>query len=222
MVFPAVLQRRWLTFIEMVVVMAILSLVAGVIGINIGRSMQEQRFRTEVAQIMDKLRLAQNLMLILNDDIKVHFTKVEDGIKCSLTFQCSPMNKGWGKELSRPQLLTAVRRVDFKGLGEDLGKGDFALEFLSGGMVMSQGILKLSTGSNRLYSDRRYVCLPGYPASIVTVDKKPNLACLTNARENDGLTQVIMPEIFAKAEATAAAVSPNGPAPTEPSQKSGP
>lgn len=213
MVLLVDLQRRCMTFIEMVVVMAILSLVAGVIGMNISRAMQEQRFRTEVSQIMDKLRLAQNLMLILNEDIKVYFNKVENGIICGLAFQC-PLYKGWGKELNRPQLLTAVRRVDFKGMGEDLGKGNFALEFLSGGMVMSQGILKLSTGKNRIYSDRRYVCLPGYPASIVNVDKKPNLECLANARANDNLTQVIMPEILAKSQASS---STNGPPTTQPS-----
>jgi type II secretory pathway pseudopilin PulG len=190
------IQRRRMTFIEMVVVMAILSLVAGVIGVNISRSMQEQRFRTEVSQVMDKLRLAQNLMLILDEDIRVYFNKVEEGISCGLMFQCT-QNAGWGKEINRPQLLTAVRRVDFKGVGEDLGKGDFALNFLSGGMVMSQGILKLTTGKNRLYSDRRYVCLPGFPASLVSVEKKPNLECLSNAKANEGLTQIIMPEIFA-------------------------
>lgn len=191
------LQRRWLTFIEMIVVMAILSLVGGVIGMNITKAMREQRFRTEIAQIMDKLRLAQNLMLILNEDVKVQFIKVENGVICNLTFQC-PLYKGWGRELARPQLLTAVRRVDFKGMGEDLGKGDFALKFLSGGMVMSQGILKLSTGKNRIYSDQRFVCLPGFPSSIVAVDKKPNLECLSKGRTDDGLTQVIMPEIIAK------------------------
>lgn len=209
------LQRRCMTFIEMIVVMAILSLVAGVIGINISRSMQEQRFRTEVLQIMDKLRLAQNLMLILNEDVKVHFKKVENGILCGLTFQCF-LDKGWAPELNRQQLLTAVRRVDFKGNGEDLGKGDFALEFLSGGTVMSQGIVKLSTGKNRFYSARRYVCLPGFPSSINSVTEKPTLDCLKSARVYDGLTQAIMPEILAKFQSSPP--SANGTEASEPSK----
>lgn len=192
------LLRRYMTLIEMIVVMAVLSMVAGVIGVNINRSMQEQRFRTEVAQIMDKLRLAQNLMLILNEDVKLNFTKTDNGILCGLTFHC-PLNKGWAPELKREQLLTAVRGVDFKGGGQDLGKGNFALEFLSGGTVMSRGILKLSTGKNRYYSDRRYVCLPGFPSPIVSVTTKPNIECLTKSSQaNDGLTQLIMPEILAR------------------------
>lgn len=211
------IQRRRMTFIEMVVVMAILSLVAGVIGVNISRSMQEQRFRTEVSQVMDKLRLAQNLMVILNDDVKVYFNKVENGISCGLAFRCAQKD-GWGKEINRPQLLTAVRSVDFKGtVGEDLGKGNFALNFLSGGMVMSQGILKLATGKNRVYSDRRYVCLPGFPASLVSVEKKPNLECLTNAKASEGLTQVVMPEILALFQPTPASSS-KGPPEAPPAQ----
>lgn len=164
--------------------------------------MQEQRFRTEVAQVMDKLRLAQNLMLILNEDVKVHFKRQANGISCGLSFRCPLSGKGWGKEINREQLLTAINLITFKGIGKETNnKGDFALEFLSGGMVMSEGILKLSTAKGRLYSDQRFVCLPGYPSTLISVSKKPDLSC---SLTNDRLTQLVVPEILAKFRPTSA------------------
>lgn len=195
------LRRRFATLIEMVVFMAILTLVAGVIGVKINQAMQEQRFRTEVTLILDRLRLAQNLMLILNEDVKVHFKKAEGGIQYSLSFECF-LDKGWEREFSRPQFLTAVRHVDFKGDKENSGLGEFSLDFMSGGTVMSKGILRLSTGKGRLYSSRRYVCLPGNPAPIVGVDKKPDMACLARSSANEDLTQFIMPDIISKFQVT--------------------
>lgn len=196
-------QRRFVTLIEVVIVMAILSLMAGIIGVNISKAMQEQKFRTEVGLVIERLRLAQNLMLILGEDVKVYFKKVENGISVELALQCST-NKGWGKELTRKQILTAVRQVDFKGEREDLGRDEFGLDFMSGGVSMSRGILKLSTGKNRLYVDRRYLCLPGYPAPFVAMEKKPDLSCLAGFSQDESLTQFIMPEILPKFESRAA------------------
>lgn len=193
------ISRRYLTLIELMVVMAIISMVAGIVGININKSIQEQRFRTEVGQILDKLRLAQNLMLILNQDVEVHFKNVDGGIRYWLSFQC-PLNKGWDREINREQpLLSSIGSIEFSGDSNEYSSEGLNLKFLSAGLVMSRGILKLSTGQGRSYNDQRYICLRGYPAPLSSVNT-PDNSCL-NPKEtsiNDQMTQFIMPEIQSK------------------------
>ncbi len=184
------------------VVMAVISLIAGVVGININKSVQEQRFRSEVSQVLDKLRLAQNFMLISNEDVKVHFKNSEGGIKYWLSFQC-PARTGWDREMTRESpVLTAIRRIEFDGAEKESANGELSLKFLSGGMVMSRGVLKLSTGEGRSYNDERYVCLQGFPAAI-TSRKSPDSSFMNGdlARANDQMTQFIMPDIISKIQA---------------------
>lgn len=180
----------------MVIVMAILALIAGLLGMKIGKSMQEQRFRTEVASIVDRIRLAQNLMLILNEDVKLNFKKVDNGILLELSFDCQ-QTKGWEKEFARPKLLSAIRKIEFKSLNDGKKLEEFCLDFMSGGAVMSQGTLSLSTGKGKLYNNCHYVELPGHPSPIKSVSKKGALL-KTNSSSSDSLTQFIIAEINSK------------------------
>ncbi|MGZ3732861.1 MAG: pilus assembly FimT family protein [Parachlamydiaceae bacterium] len=196
-------QRCYLTLIEMIVVMTIIMFVGGIAGINISKAIQEQRFRTEVALVVDQLRLAQNLMLILNEDVKVKFKHTDKGITHFLSFQCAS-NSGWDKELTRPSKpLTAIRQIEFQSPDKKQGVADVTLSFLSKGMVMSQGILKLSTGPSYNYQETRYICLYGYPSPITAQADKSRLPCLfeNEMRKTEQLTQYVMPEIIRQHQA---------------------
>lgn len=195
--------RRYVTLIETMIALAILGLVATVIGLNVSKAMQDQRFRTEIALVVEQLRLAQSLMLILNEDVKVHFKEEAGQIHYGLSFQC-PMKSGWDKELTRkPQPLKAIRTVAFKGTGEEKAPGSLTLNFLSSGMVMSSGTLTLSTAKGLNSSDTRYVNLPGYPHPITAVANEESALSLQMraTRSDDQLTQFIMPEIISKFQA---------------------
>lgn len=192
-----------MTLIETMIALAILGLVATVIGVNVSKAMQDQRFRTEVALVVEQLRLAQSLMLILNEDVKVHFKEEPGQIQYGLSFQC-PMKSGWDKELTRKtQPLKAIRTVAFKGTGEEKAPGSLTLNFLSSGMVMSSGTLTLSTAKG--LSETRYVNLPGYPHPITAVANEGSVLSrqMQATRNDDQLTQFIMPEIIAKFQAQA-------------------
>ena len=132
------LQQRLMTFMEMMVVLAIISLIGGVVAVNINKAMFEQRFRTEVATIVNQLRLAQNLMLILDQDVSIYFKQTENkSIDFWLEMQC-PAVKGWDRELTRhPPPLKTVAIVDFDGDDNEINKteGELELRFMSGGTV---------------------------------------------------------------------------------------
>ena len=72
-------KRRYITFVEMMIVLTVMILTLGLIGLNINRLVVEQRFKSEAALVVDQLRLAQDLMLILNTDAIVKFRKEPDG-----------------------------------------------------------------------------------------------------------------------------------------------
>jgi type II secretory pathway pseudopilin PulG len=195
--------RRYVTLIETMIALAILGLVASVIGINVSKAMQDQRFRTEVALVIDQLRLAQNLMLILNEDVKVHFKELDGQIHYGLSFQC-PLKSGWDKELTRkPQPLKAIRTVAFKGVGEEKAPGSLTLKFFSAGMVMSSGTLTLSTSKGLDALNTRYVNLTGYPHPLEAVTNKKTAfnQQMQATRNDEQMTQFIMPEIISKFQA---------------------
>lgn len=162
-------RRSHLTLIEMMIVMVIIALVGGVAAININGALKEQRFRTEVSIVLDQLRLAQDLMLILNTDVHLKFAeeKESQAITYWLEFDY-PLAPHWEKELKRKHRpLQAIHRVDFKeGQQTPQTRGQLDLKFLSGGSVMSQGTLILSTSSGERDDGglTRYICLPGYPS----------------------------------------------------------
>ncbi len=203
------LQRRLMTFMEMMVVLAIISLIGGVVAININKAMFEQRFRTEVATVVNQLRLAQNLMLILDQDVSIKFKQHDSkSIDFWLEMQC-PAVKGWDKELTRrPPPLKTIGVVDFEGDENEENKeeGQLELRFMSGGTVMSRGILRLSTSveANNKNGLERFVCLPGFPAPISAMSGTlPTIACLEDIKGEfkDQITQITIQEITSKLEA---------------------
>jgi type II secretory pathway pseudopilin PulG len=193
-----------MTFIEMMVVMAIIGLVGGVVAININKAMAEQRFRTEVAAIVNQLQLAQNLMLILNQDVRVTFIKdiAKKEINFGLQMQC-PSVKGWDKELVRkPPPLRAVL-VDFTGEdNRSSNSNELSIKFMSGGAVMSEGMLRLYSASG---GHERFIYLPGFPAPIFASTEKQVDLLRTREQDrnfNNQLTQSMTMEVIAKAQAT--------------------
>jgi Tfp pilus assembly protein FimT len=183
-------RRHCVTLLEMLLVLVILGLVAGVIGVNINKALYDQHFRTEVNAVVEKLRIAQNLMLILNTDVHVKFAEQPDhkGIHYWIETNC-PLSESWGKfVLKKSPPLYAIRRVDFKDekeLFKQRGAAD--IQFLSGGYTMSRGVLRLAaselTGSSAGALER-YVDLPGYPAPLKVLLQKPSEDAAQGNNEN--------------------------------------
>ncbi|MCB1111238.1 MAG: type II secretion system protein [Chlamydiales bacterium] len=184
------LRRSAITLVEMLIVLVILALAAGFIGINIAKAVREQRFKTEVAVIADQLRLAQDIMLIM--DVGIHVKFAEDpntgGIRYWLEAE-APLPKGWKQEVERAHAnLQAIHFVSIKDeLDYPITQGVIDIKFLSRGSVMSKGALRLSTSETA--DDRgaleSFVCLPGYPQPIVISKKENSESCLNDAAEKD-------------------------------------
>jgi type II secretory pathway pseudopilin PulG len=184
------------------VVLAILGIIGTVVAININKTMTEQRFRTEVASVVNQLRIAQNLMLIVDQEVLVTFTQNgPNQINFGLEIQC-PTKKGWEKELTRkPNPLKTIRYVDFFNAETNTWESASKLKFMSGGLAMSRGILRLSNDKKSGYEE--YVCLPGFPSPIIsTSERQAQEQCLnpSDRNMNDYLTMAIMQEVTSKTQ----------------------
>lgn len=170
-------RRLHVTLLEMMLVLAVLSLIAGALAYNINNAVIDQRFRTEVGRVVDELRLAQDLMLIFGTDVHVKFAKDEKqgGIKYWLELE-TEVPKKWKEEIHRPlKNLQAIRGVFFNDLSTgNFTKGQIDVKFLSKGSSMSQGVMRLATSSNENSPPgtlENFICLPGYPHPIFSTEK---------------------------------------------------
>ncbi|NGX42103.1 MAG: hypothetical protein K940chlam7_00380 [Chlamydiae bacterium] len=194
------IKRRHVTLVEMLIVMAILALMAGVVTINIRRAHQQQRFHTEVDLMVDTLRFAQDLMLLLNTDVHVrvalaekrrgleYWVEVEEGIP-----------KAWKPVIKRShRLLTETHSITFLEDGE---VKELDIKFLSGGSLMSRGVIRMSTHENpdAAGATNRAICLNGYPHPIVSIPEGDEpVECEDDKDEdfNDRLTYYTTQEIL--------------------------
>jgi len=172
----ATIQRRAITLLEMIIVIAILSLASGIVAISISKALVDQRFRSEVGMVVDELRLAQDLMLILDTDVHVYFklnsnrNGIDYGIE--LETQLSPHVQ---REVTRKKKsLTTVKGIFFR---DDLERREnyIDIKFLSNGAVMSSGILRLATTDDESVPKgtlESFVCLAGYPKPIMSSETK--------------------------------------------------
>lgn len=163
-------KRRPVTLIELLLVITIMVMVAGLVGFNIRRAFFEQRFRAEVSAVVDTLRLAQDLMLLLNCDAHVLFADdPAGGIKYWVEVE-KPLSGNWDRELKRKRPnLRAIHLVEMDDKVSAIKvKDQLDIMFLSGGSVMSKGILGLFSDDNKDQDGvlKSYVCLPGYPRPI--------------------------------------------------------
>lgn len=163
-------SKKCFTLVELLLVVSILLMVAGMVGYNIRRAFFEQRFRAEVAAVVDTLRLAQDLMLLLNSDAHVLFADdPAGGIRYWIEVE-KQLSGSWDRELKRkrPNLKT-IHLVEMDDrVSEIKVKDKLDIMFLSGGSVMSKGVLRLFTSDEKERDGvlKSYVCLPGYPRPI--------------------------------------------------------
>lgn len=206
-------RRSHFTLLEIMIVLTILSVIGGLIVINVNKALNEQRFRTEVSLVVDELRLAQDLMLILGTDIHFKVSEAKDSKEIIYWLEFDyPLPKPWEHELKRKHKgLRTIHLVDFHDqLAHEKTKGQFDVRFMSGGMVMSRGVVLLSESSENPPPQNaltRYIVLPGHPSPIFSQSEKPGEIAYspTSTKESDEqLTHYTRDEIASLQAAQAA------------------
>lgn len=185
-------KRIFFTLIEMLVVITILVIFTGVIGINVAKAMREQQFNTEVGLVVERLRFSQNLMLVMNRDVKVKVRglRKDEGLELSLEVE-GGISKEWQFVIDRAKInLTTIHYFQFDDLlNFPKNPQEIEIRFLSGGSVMSRGVIHLSTHENPKDTGalNSAIILYGYPHPIASVedDKDKPLVLVDEDRDYD-------------------------------------
>lgn len=183
------IRRLPITLLELLIVMGILALISGIVAISINKALIDQRFRSEVDLIVNELRLAQDLMLILGTDVHLNFSEAKDGAGIEYWIKLETiLPKNVQKEVLRKRKpLKTIHGVFLEDqLVTEIKEKHIDVKFLSNGAVMSKGIMLLSTSDKESQQQgalNRYICLAGYPRPIQSSDTKEGAEKLCYAFE---------------------------------------
>ena len=171
------IKRACFTLLELLIVLMIIGIAAGLTAIKIKDVYAEQQYLTEIQQVANHLQMAQDLMLNMQYDIKIKFFRnPENRIFYQLIVE-KPVAPRWAKIIEKPYELKAVRRLDFNEQSTQNNEG-ITLTFFSKGMAMSKGKIIFSKNQNphnSSNSDRSVyqINLPGYPQIIQSMRYQP-------------------------------------------------
>lgn len=227
------LRRHPITLLELIVVIAIIASISAVVAINVNKALVEQRFKTEVGQIVDELRLAQDLMLVLGRDVHVKFAvkKNKDGIEYWIDNETA-LSDNVQKEVSgRKRSLKTIKGVFLKDelLTEEVSDL-IDVKFFSKGAVMSKGTMRLATTDKEpppAGTLENYICLPGFPMPIASSDtlELAEARCKVDTTDDmDRLTHDTMrrlPDKLKKKDGASTGVNPENPVGGDDSEKKG-
>lgn len=158
-------KKPFFTLLEVLIVIMILSLGAILTGVKVKDLYREERFLSEAQQVLNQLRMAQDLMLITNADVEVKlaYDNQAKQVVCWLEIE-KPMLPMWKRLTERRLALSAVRSFHWGETGEN----PLTLSFIWG--QMSQGTLLLSAATQeegiRSQKQEFKIELPGYPAPL--------------------------------------------------------
>lgn len=159
--------RLRFTLLEMMVVLFLLSIALAVVGIQISRFLNEQRFLNDVNHIVRQLQTAQDFMLVLDTDVnvKIVYNHESKGFEAGILLEKKAL-KSWRSIVERPApLLKSIEAVDFESAAGPNEHGTdrvgITIRFPAGGVNMSAGTLILSGTSSNL---KQKIVLRGYPS----------------------------------------------------------
>lgn len=164
-----------MTLMEIMLVLGLIMLVGGVVALNVRSAIQDQRFRSNVEIVADQIRLAQEVMLVLKEDVTLDFfiSKEDREWRVRQEFD-TLLPELWDKELRREKRMGVIKTLNLNvSATEELlpvSQERLKLYFMSNGSVMSQGVLRMTS---RYSDDVKFICLPGYAATIEVLDQEP-------------------------------------------------
>lgn len=170
-------QRRYVTLIEVMIVMSLLAILAGVTGISIRRAVLEERYHAGVAELAGRLQMAQDIMLIVRSDVSVRLNQQPDGLLCHLE-TTQPLLPVLQRIITRSGVIRGINSFTWTPVdGRSVTNQPVTLNFKSSGPQASRGELKVSAGAVD-----NYILLSGF-AEPIQATPEPRIAQLQKSIE---------------------------------------
>ncbi len=162
----SLVRRRFVTLIELLIVIAILTAILGVVGINITGAVRTERFRGSVKVLTDRLQLAQDIMLIVRADVRVTLERKNDGLHVSLNVD-GALTPALDRATKDTMIVSGIRAFRFTNSDGESFDNTAVLDFYSGGSRMPRGELLLAEESlNANDAFQEVILLLGRPQAI--------------------------------------------------------
>jgi hypothetical protein len=167
------------------IVLFIISFGVILTGVKIKDLYREQRFFSETQQVLSHLSMAQDLMLIMDTDVFVHFAPDEKEKKLQVWLEVEkPIEKSWTRLVERKLSLAAIESLEFDGSPTK----ELTLQFSLGKMSKGTLILFEEVKSRSQEKKEFEIELVGYPSPIG--DKKVAQREKTKSNKSDILYPV--------------------------------
>ncbi len=158
-------RQAHFTLLELLIVLLILSLGILLTGVKLKEAYEEQRFFSESGQMIDQLRMAQELMLVLDSDVEVRLAIDPETrqVTSSLIVE-KPLNDAWAKLIERKLSFSAIRSYRF----DDSQPNPLIMRFSLGNMSKGKLVLSATEKEYSHTSQQRQetIDLIGYPSPI--------------------------------------------------------
>ncbi|CUI15739.1 hypothetical protein PNK_0101 [Candidatus Protochlamydia naegleriophila] len=157
------IRQAHFTLLELLIVLLILSLGIALTGVKLKEAYEEQRFFSECGQVIDQLRMAQELMLVLDSDVEVRLAIDPETKQVTSNLAVEkPLNDAWVKLIERKLSFSAIRSYKF----DDNQANPLVVRFSLGNM--SKGKLVLSAAEHSRTGElwQETIDLIGYPSPI--------------------------------------------------------
>jgi type II secretory pathway pseudopilin PulG len=156
-------RKSCFTLLELLIVLFIISFGVILTGVKIKDVYREQRFLSEAQQVLSHLSMAQDLMLIMDTDVLVHFAPDKEDKQLQVWLEIEkPLEKPWAQLVERKLSLTAIGSLEFEG---SLNK-ELTLQFSLGKMSKGKLILFEEVQSRSQEKKEFEIELVGYPSPI--------------------------------------------------------
>ncbi len=148
---------------EMLLVLALIGVAASIVSFGAFKMLREQRFRSGVDLLIDKMQMAQEIMLVFKTDVNI----VLDGRSGSEIKYRIESDRKLPREISStlhlPETIPGIHSLSFEDARHGFQQGVVEIKFSANAMSTSKGTLVLATDSLK-----RRIDLPGYPYPIGT------------------------------------------------------
>jgi hypothetical protein len=151
--------------LEVLLVLTVAISAAATVGINVNKLLKQQHFLNESEALLSRMKMTQEMMVLLQTDISLKFAQTNE--KPSYTMESDELlEPAWHRLLTKQRgTLNSIREIAFFADGEAPAVQEFALEFLSQGVVMTRGVLALNSFDPT--QGPLGLALLGYPAPLL-------------------------------------------------------
>lgn len=164
-------RRSYITLIEVMIVMTLLAVLGGITAISISRAVQQERYNAGVAQVVNRLQLAQDIMLIARGDVQVSLVPDPAGLWCRVDV-AQALVPILQRIADRTGIITGIGGFSWiPAGGSAVIDSPVSLNFQSAGSRLSRGELRLSSaGINDPNARQSYILLTGLAEPIISSD----------------------------------------------------